>query len=275
MLSILLLGAIGLLGALLLYWGASKFHVEENPLRGEVLEALPGANCGGCGFAGCGGFADKLVKSDSLDDLNCPAGGAETMSRIAAILGKEAVAAKPNIAVVRCNGSCDNRKRTNIYNGVKSCKIESRLYGGETACSYGCLGYGDCVVVCPFDAIHMNPETRLPEVNEDKCTACGKCVKACPKLLIELRKKGPKSRRIYVSCRNEDKPAVAKKACEVACISCKKCMKACPFEAITIENNLAFIHDDKCRLCRKCVPECPTAAIVELNFPVKKDVENV
>ena len=275
LLSVLLLGVIGFLGAGILYWGARKFHVEENPLIGKIHEVLPAANCGGCGFPGCAGFADALVKATELDGMNCPVGGAATMSQIAAILGKEAAATTAKIAVLRCNGSCENRVRTNTYDGVKSCKIESRLYGGETACTFGCLGYGDCVLVCPFDAIHVNPSTMLPEVDEEKCTACGKCVKACPKLLIQLRNKGPKSRRIYVSCMNKDKPAVAKKACEVACIACKKCEKACQYEAITITNNLAYIDDDKCRLCRKCVSECPTSAIVELNFPVKKHAENV
>lgn len=192
------------------------------------------------------------------------------MAGIASILGTTVDAGNPKIAVVRCNGSCVVRPMINHYDGAKTCVIASNLYGGETACSYGCLGFGDCVKVCPFDAIRINDATCLPEVDEAKCVACGKCVDACPKLLIELRKKGPKSRRIYVACRNEDKPAVAMKACPVSCIACKKCQKACAFEAITIENHLATINDAKCRLCRKCVPECPNSAIVEINFPEKK-----
>ena len=118
--------------------------------------------------------------------------------------------------------------------------------------------------------IHINPETLLPEVNEEKCTACGACVKACPKMIIELRKKGPKSRRIFVSCVNKDKGSIARKACTAACIGCGKCEKTCPFGAITVENNLAYIDDNKCRLCRKCVEVCPTGAIFSLNFPPKK-----
>lgn len=273
--SVIVLGVIGCLGALVLYWAAKKFYVEEDPRIGQVQEVLPAANCGGCGYPGCAGFAEALVKADSMDGFNCPVGGADMMGQVATILGRAVEAAAPQIAVLRCNGSCENRPRLNRYDGVSSCAIASNLYGGETACSYGCLGYGDCVTVCPFDAIHVNPETLLPEVDEDKCTACGKCVKACPKLLLQLRKKGLKSRRIYVSCMNKDKAAAAMKSCKVACISCKKCQKACPFEAITIENNLAYIDDNKCRLCRKCVPECPNSTIVELNFPVKKNVENV
>ncbi|MDL2241815.1 Fe-S cluster domain-containing protein [Bacteroidales bacterium OttesenSCG-928-L03] len=273
--SVIVLGVIGCLGALVLYWAAKKFYVEEDPRIGQVQEILPAANCGGCGYPGCAGFAEALVKSDSMEGFNCPVGGAAVMSQAAEILGRSVESAAPMIAVLRCNGSCENRPRMNRYDGVSSCAIASNLYGGETACSYGCLGLGDCVKVCPFDAIHVNPETQLPEVDEDKCTACGKCVKACPKLLLQLRKKGPKSRRIYVSCMNQDKAAAAQKSCKVACISCKKCQKACAFEAITIENNLAYIDDNKCRLCRKCVTECPNSTIIELNFPVKKHVENV
>ena len=276
LLAIISLGGIGAIGALILYFASKKFDVEEDPRIMQIQELLPAANCGACGFAGCSGFATALVQSKTLDGLHCPVGGNDIMSRVAGVLGQNATNMVQQIAVVRCGGSCDNRPKTNHYDGAATCAIVSSLYGGDTACSYGCIGYGDCVEVCPFDAIHINKETGLPEVDEDKCTACAKCVKACPKLLIQLRKKGPKSRRIYVSCMNKDKPAAAMKSCEVSCISCKKCVKACPFEAIIIENNLAYIDDNKCRLCRKCVSECPTSAIIELNFPVKKEkIENI
>lgn len=268
--ALLTLGIIGAVSAIILYFVAKKFHVYEDPRIDQVEAALPAANCGGCGFPGCRGFADACVKADTLDGLFCPVGGNDTMQKVAGILGKTAVAAAPTVAVVRCGGTCDHRPRMNEYDGVKHCFIAHNLYSGETGCSWGCLGLGDCEVSCEFDAIKVNPVTKLPEVDEDKCTSCGACVKACPKLLIELRKKGPKSRRIYVSCRNEDKGHIAKKSCDVSCISCSKCEKVCPHEAITITNNLAFIHDDKCKLCRKCVEVCPTNAIVELNFPPRK-----
>ena len=216
------------------------------------------------------GDGSACVKAETMDGLNCPVGGADTMSAVASILGREAVIAAPTVAVVRCGGTCEHRPRTSEYDGVKHCFIAHNLYSGESGCSYGCLGLGDCEVSCEFDAIKVNPITRLPEVDEDKCTSCGACVRACPKTLIELRKKGPKSRRIYVSCRNEERGPIAKKNCEVACIACGKCEKVCPYDAITIGKNLAFIHDDKCKLCRKCVEVCPTNAIVELNFPPRK-----
>jgi ferredoxin len=149
------------------------------------------------------------------------------------------------------------------------------MNGGATGCFFGCLGCGDCVKACKFDAIKMDPETGLPVVDQDKCTACGACVKACPRMIIELRNKNKLDRRVYVSCVNKDKGPVAKKACEVGCIGCGKCVKACPFEAITLENNLAYIDFEKCRLCRKCVDECPQHSIVAVNFPPKREAAPV
>ena len=232
LIAIISLGAIGVVGALLLFWASKKFEVHEDPRIGQVQSVLPGANCGGCGYAGCAGFAGACVKADSLDGMLCPVGGSPVMSKIATILGKEAAEAEPKVAVVRCNGTCQARPRTNTYDGVKSCSIASTLYGGETGCTFGCLGYGDCEKACNFGAIKVNPETGLPEVDEDKCTACGACVKACPKNIIELRKKGPKSRRVFVSCVNKDKGAVARKACINACIGCGKCESVCPMYLI-------------------------------------------
>lgn len=275
LIAIISLGGIGAAGAALLYATSKKFEVYEDPRVTEVQEALPAANCGGCGFAGCAGFASACVNADCLDDLSCPVGGAAVMNQIAAILGKEAGKADPTVAVVRCNGTCEARPRTNRYDGATSCTIAASLYGGETGCSFGCLGLGDCELSCNFDAIHINPATKLPEVIEDKCTSCGACVKACPKMIIELRKKGPKSRRIVVSCVNKDKGGAARKACANACIGCSKCEKECAFDAITIGNNLAYIDPVKCRLCRKCVTVCPTEAIHELNFPPRKEKATV
>ena len=271
--AVIVLCLIGAASAAILYITSQKFKVEEDPRIEKVLNALPSANCGGCGFPGCNGLASAIVKSDTMDGFYCPVGGQTTMDNIARILGRTADVSIKKIAVVRCNGSCENRPKTNIYDGASKCAIESALYGGETGCTFGCLGFGDCVDSCLFDAIHINLKTMLPEVIEDNCTACGACVKACPKNLIELRKQGPKSRRIYVTCMNKDKGGVARKSCKVACIGCSKCQQVCPFDAISIENNLAYIDDEKCRLCRKCVPVCPTNSIRELNFPSRKELK--
>lgn len=255
------LSLLGILAAVVLYFVAQKFKVEEDPRIDEVEKMLPGANCGGCGFAGCRGMADALVKNDDISALFCPVGGGDTMKGIAAYLGKAAPEKEPMVATVRCGGVCDKRPRTNTFDGAKSCAVASSLYVGETACAYGCLGYGDCVAACAFDAIHINPETGIAEVDAEKCTACGACVKACPKKIIELRKKWPKGRAVYVGCVSKDKGAVVMKACKAGCIGCGKCEKVCAFGAITIENNLAYIDSQKCKLCRKCVNECPTGAI--------------
>ena len=270
LITIISLGALGSLSAIILYFVAQKFKVFEDPRIDQVEEVLPAANCGGCGFPGCRAFAEALVKADDISDLNCPVGGADTMTAAAGILGKEVTAAAPMVAVLRCNGTCDNRPKTSNYDGASSCTIASTLYGGETGCSFGCFGLGECVDACDFNAMYMDEKTGLPVIIEDNCVSCGACVTACPKNIIELRKKGPKSRRIYVSCVNKDKGAPAKKACSAACIGCGKCVKTCPFDAITMENNLAYIDYEKCKLCRKCVDVCPTNAITELNFPPKK-----
>ncbi|MBN2166930.1 MAG: Fe-S cluster domain-containing protein [Marinilabiliaceae bacterium] len=271
LITIITLSALGATAAVILYFVAQKFKVYEDPRIDQVEEILPAANCGGCGFPGCRAFAEALVKADDLSGYNCPVGGADVMSKAGKILGKEVTPAAPMVAVVRCNGTCENRPKQNNYDGAKSCSIASALYGGETGCTFGCLGLGDCVEACQFNAMYMDEKTGLPVIIEDNCVACGACVTACPKNIIELRNKGPKSRRIFVSCVNKDKGAPAKKACSVACIGCGKCVKVCPFEAITLENNLAYIDFNKCKLCRKCVTECPTNAIHELNFPPKKE----
>jgi len=270
LLTIISLGLLGLISSVILYLIAQRFKVYEDPRIDTVQEALPAANCGGCGFAGCRNFAEALVKSESFEGLNCPVGGKEVMTNIAMILGREAVEVDPKVAVLLCQGSPDQRPRTSRYDGVKDCRIAHSLYIGETDCAYGCLGFGDCVSACSFDAMHMDAVTQLPVINDEKCTSCGACVKACPRKIIELRKKFKKDRKIYVACVNCDKGGAARRACKVACIACSKCFNVCEFEAIKIENNLAYIDSFKCTFCRKCAEVCPTNSILELNFPPRK-----
>lgn len=272
--AVLVLGGIALVASVVLYVCSKKFAVKEDPRLGLVAEQLPGANCGGCGFPGCSGLADALVKgadAGSIEGLNCPVGGAEVMAKVADLLGMAMENAEPKVAVVRCNGTCENRPRIVTYDGLRTCSAMNSCGAGETGCGYGCLGGGDCVEACQFGAITINEETGLPEVDEEKCTSCGACVKACPRKIIELRKRGPKSRRIYVQCVNKDKGAVAKKACKAACIGCGKCAKECKFEAITVDANLSYIDPEKCRLCRKCEAVCPTGSIIAYNFPPRKE----
>jgi Na+-translocating ferredoxin:NAD+ oxidoreductase RNF subunit RnfB len=275
LITIISLSLLALISAVILYFVAQKFKLVEDPRIDDVQAVLPAANCGGCGFAGCRNFAEELVKSETLEGLNCPVGGPDVMKAAAEILGKSAPYADPLVAVLLCNGTPEFRPRTSVYTGTADCRISHNLYIGETDCSYGCMGHGNCVKACKFDAMFMDSVTGLPVIVDEKCLACGACVRACQRNLIELRKKAKKDRKIYVACSNCDKGGPARKACSVACIGCSKCLKVCEFDAIIIANNLAYIDANKCTFCRKCVTECPTGAILAYNFPVKKSVTEV
>ncbi len=271
--SAVLLASIGLVAATILYIVSKKFYVYENPLIADVDEVLPAANCGGCGSPGCKAFAEKLVNTEDISDLFCPVGGNDVMKEVAEILQKEVVEKDPTVAVLRCQGGCDVRPKTTIYQGPRSCAISSLVYGGETDCQYGCLGDGDCVDVCDFDAMYMDEKTGLPVIITDKCTSCGACVKACPRDIIEMRPKHKRDLKIFVGCLNEDKGGIARKACNVACIGCSKCDDICPKDAVIMTDTLAYIDPALCTLCRKCVDVCPTDSIIETNFPPRKNRE--
>ena len=269
LIAVIVLAVLGFVLAGALYIMSKKFAVVEDPRIGQIAEVLPGANCGGCGFPGCGGMAAACVKAadaGSLEGLNCPVDGQATMEAIAGVLGMEVGASTPKLTVVRCNGTCANRPRTVVYDGVKSCRIANTTCMGETACAYGCLGCGDCVAACQFGAIKMNEETGIPEVDATKCTACGACAKACPRNIIEVRAvSGDKKDAFVVECMNKDKGAQAMKACNVSCIGCKKCETACGSDAVHVEGNLAYINPESCVLCGQCFDACPRGTIVTLS----------
>ena len=274
LIAVVVLGLVGLISAVVLFVASKKFAVYEDPRIGQVGEVLPQANCGGCGYPGCSGFAAACVKaseSGSLSDLNCAPGGQKVMEQVAAILGLQASAAAPKVAVVRCQGTCDARPHGVEFDGAHSCRIQNMTGMGETQCLYGCLGEGDCEHACLFGAITVNPVTSIAEVDESKCTGCGACAKTCPRGIIELRPQGPKGRKVVVLCNNKDKGALATKECKASCIGCGKCVKTCEkFEAITLGTNLAHIDPDKCKMCLKCVEACPRGAIKAFNFPPRK-----
>ena len=262
--SVATLGIVAAGSAVILFVVAKKFKVDEDPRIDEVTGLLPGANCGGCGYAGCRNMAEALVKAADQDDisaLNCPPGGSDTMSAIGKYLGLDAGETAPAIAVVRCGGTYEKAPAKLEYDGPAKCAISHRLFNGQNGCPYGCLGLGDCVPVCKFNAIYIDKQTGLPVIRENKCTACGACVKACPRAIIELRPKGSENKRVWINCVNKEKGGVAMKNCKAACIACGKCVRECPENAISLNDNLAYIDPAKCTACGKCIVVCPTNAI--------------
>jgi len=268
--TIITLTAIGIVAAVVIYFVSKKFAVQEDDRIGRVEAILPSTNCGGCGQPGCHAFAKAVVDAGDLSVLHCPVGGNAVMKQVGEILGIKVVERDPYVAVVRCSGSFEYRKKTNVYDGAGSCKIAAALYSGDTGCAYGCLGMADCVDVCDFEAMYMDEKTGLPVVIEDKCTACNACVKECPKNILELWPKGKKDQRVYIACLNEEKGSTARKDCAVACSGCSKCFEACRYDAITMNNNLAVIDPDKCKLCMECVDTCDVHNIITANVTPEK-----
>ena len=264
LIPIMTMGALGFLFALGLVFAYRKLAVEIDPRIEKIAESLPQANCAACGYAGCQALAEAIAAGKAAAD-SCPVGGAESAGKISGILGVEAGEVIKKVARLHCRGTTDAAPRRSEYLGLKTC-YASHLMGGDKLCTYGCLGLADCVRSCVFNAMYMG-EDGLPVIIEENCTACGKCVEACPRNLLELH---PISQNILVFCRSEDRGAVARKACKNACIACGICSRACP-EAIVIENNLAVITDYK-KIPPEKIPEiekCPTLAIGRL----KKDNE--
>ena len=229
------------------------FGTQTDPRVEQIEEALPGANCGGCGYAGCAAYAEAIVKGEAPPDA-CAPGGEGTVQTIARIMGVEVGEGVKKVAIIHCNGK--NAKNRFDYAGVRDCRAATLVQGGFTQCTYGCLGLGTCVSACPFGALEM--KDGFPHVIEEKCVACGKCVDACPRDLIELV---PLSSSVHVLCSSRDKGKDVKAACDVGCIGCKKCEKVCPVDAVHVTDFLSKIDYDKCISCGKCVKECPTSAI--------------
>jgi RnfABCDGE-type electron transport complex B subunit len=258
--SLLAMGGLGLFFATVLAFASEKLKVKEDPRVLQVNEALPGLNCGACGQAGCHDLAEKIVAQGSLENLRCPPGGSEVEEKISEILGIAAAPAIKKRAVVKCGGGRDLAVERADYQGIKTCVAAQMVGGGSKACTYGCSGLGDCVRVCPFDAIKMG-EDDLPKVIEDKCTACGLCVEACPRDIIELVSC---ENRIIVNCNSKDKGAMVRKVCKVGCIACNICLKNAP-EGYTIKDNLARVNykkgDDS---AEPAVQKCPTKCIIKL-----------
>ncbi len=255
LIPILAIAGLGLIFGLGLAFASKKFEVKVDPKISEVREVLPGANCGACGYTGCDAYAEAVAAGDAAITL-CPVGGEDVINSMAEVMGIEAKAVEKMVARVNCKGSWENVKIKFDYDGIIDCESAATLYGGPSACAYGCVGMGTCVKACNFGALVL--ENGLAKVIDEKCSACGKCIEACPKRIIELV---PAKSQYTVLCSNLEKGGEAKKKCEVACIGCGKCMKECPFEAITVKNFCAKIDYEKCKNCGKCLKVCPTNAI--------------
>lgn len=255
--SLISMGGLAALLAAGLGFASKKFHVERDERIDQVEEALPGANCGACGYAGCSSLAEAIVAGSVPQDI-CPVAGEEAQKQIAKIMGAaNSEAGEKLIAQVLCRGGWKETQRLSEYRGVKSCKAANIVSGGTKSCQYGCLGLGDCAEACPFDAIVIN-DNGIPEVDSEKCTGCGKCVEACPRSIITLARISKKN---HIRCSSHDHGKTVRKICEVGCIGCSLCAKVCPVDAITMENNLAVIDYDKCINCGLCAEKCPTNAI--------------
>lgn len=256
--ALVILGGLGFLAALGLSIAAKKFAVKEDPRIQEIIELLPGANCGSCGYAGCSGFAQALLEGKA-QVANCPASSDENRLKIAKILGIDFVEAERMVAVIHCQGTFSKAAKRYIYDGIASCRAAHRILGGDKFCKYGCLGFGDCVKACPFGASEIRDGVSY--VNSELCVGCGKCVEVCPRSLIRLL---PKSQQVFILCSSHDKGAIVRKICQVGCIACRRCERACPYGAIEVKDNLARIITEKCRNCGVCAKVCPTSSIVDL-----------
>ena len=256
MIAAAIVGGAGLLIGLFLGIAGEKLKVEVDQKEIDVRAELPGNNCGGCGYPGCDGLA-KAIAAGEADCAACPVGGASVGTKIAAIMGLEAGEVVRKTAFVKCAGDCEKTKVNYNYSGVESCSVMPYVQnGGPKICTYGCLGYGECVQSCAFDAIHI--VNGIAVVDKEKCKACGKCVVVCPRHLIEII---PYQAKLAVQCASKDKGKDVMAGCSAGCIACGICVKQCEFDAITVENNIAYIDQDKCTGCGKCAEKCPKKVI--------------
>lgn len=258
-LTIIVALVIGFLLGLLLGLFKKLFAVKVNPKIAEVRDALSGANCGGCGFAGCDAFAEAVVNGEA-PVTGCVAGGASCADSLAKILGVNAQSSTPKIAFLACHGTKECAKDRGEYQGVKTCSAAQLTMNGTKKCSFGCIGFGDCVEVCPFDAISMGKD-GLPKIDKTKCVGCGKCAKACPKKLFHLIEKDTKGAIARCSCKSDNKPQI-RKDCTEGCFKCGMCTRKCPVQAIVLENGLPKVDYSKCTSCGECIKACPDKVLI-------------
>jgi Na+-translocating ferredoxin:NAD+ oxidoreductase RNF subunit RnfB len=258
--AVYIMGGLGLGLGLALAVSARVFHVEKDPRLERILTALPGANCGGCGFPGCAGYAQALLESAEVSLTVCAPGGPDIISKLSDILDREAPATVRKTAYLRCQAEIVPEHTKYQYDGPLDCRAAVLLAGGPNACLHGCIGLNSCVVACPFNAITACPE-KPPLVDKEKCTGCGQCVEACPKNLFTLE---PEDVKVLIRCSMHEKGAVIRKLCAVGCISCGLCVKACEPKAIQLVNFLPVFNMELCTGCGACVARCPRKVIEHL-----------
>ncbi|MBD3272296.1 MAG: RnfABCDGE type electron transport complex subunit B [Elusimicrobia bacterium] len=256
--AVITFGLMGLIIGILLAVANRFLQVTTDPREERVLAVLPGINCGACSYPGCAAYAAAVVQEHDRID-KCIPGGMNVAQKIGAIMGATVGPMEKRVARVLCNGGRDKSPERFRYSGISSCAAVQVTSGGNKACTYGCLGLGDCKNVCPFDAIIIR-EDGIAYVLEDKCTACGRCVAACPRGIISII---PKDKRVIVACSSKDPGPETKRNSKVGCIACRICVKKCPSQAITVENNLARINPDACTLAQSCIAPCPMHTIIE------------
>lgn len=264
---LILMTSVGLAFGLILAAANKKFAIEVNPLIHLVEDILPKGQCGACGYAGCMAYAEAVVTDPDIPPNLCTPGKAPVAKLVGELTGKVAEEMAPRLAYVKCSGTLHNAVTVYDYNGIQDCTAATLLQGGPKGCQYGCMGFGSCVKVCPFDAMKMGEE-GLPIIDASKCTGCGKCESACPKNVITLT---PIGMPVAVACNSRDKGALAKKLCRVACIGCGICAKNCQHQAIKMENNLAIVDSTICmEKCNEtvCLTKCPTGAIAANKFHI-------
>lgn len=253
-----IVGAVGIILGLLLGLAAKAFEVKVDEKEVKVREALPGNNCGGCGFPGCDGLAHAIATKEAPVN-GCPVGGAPVAEVIAGIMGVEAGDSNRQVAFVKCVGTCDKTEKNYNYYGIMDCVQAAQVPGeGGKGCSHGCMGLGSCERACPFDAIHV--VDGVAYVEKEKCVACGKCVAICPKNVIELV---PYENQFMVACSSSEKGKDVKAVCSTGCIGCSMCVRVCESDAVHVTDNLAKIDYTKCINCGKCAAKCPSKVIMK------------
>lgn len=264
LLPVIILGSLGILFGIWLSFAEKMFFVKRDPRIERIFSLLPGANCGVCGKAGCFGLAEALSRGE-VDIITCPAVSRDSKEQIAETVGIKLQEEVKVVATLICGGGRDCKDKFQ-YQGPADCNIANLVFGGHKGCVFGCLGFASCEKACPFGAISMGDD-NLPRIDPEKCTACRKCIAACPKDVLVL---SPPDSLYHIMCNSKDRAQEVSQVCKVGCIGCGKCVKTCPVSAIALKDNLAAIDYARCTNCGECIEVCPTSAIIRRDKGVRE-----